>query len=403
VLQAGGQQVLLRMFPGLKQDLLAAGATELDVARDLMWFHLGAYGVRYESGITQLAMSRPLLESQVRRRVRNNPKVVCLDGCEVVDWELDPSGARIAAVRVRQRDAGSPETRLEANLVIDATGRGSRTPKWLEAQGFGRVQASTVDIGYGYASRLYRREPRLLPEATALYVMPTPPDDKRLGGLFPIEGGRWIVTLGGYAGAHAPTDEAGFLAHARALGAPELSRVLQEAEPLSEVVVHKVPSNLRRHYERMRRLPTNLLVMGDAMCSFNPIYGQGMTVSALEAELLDRCLRRSETGGSTLAPRFLKAAAKVVDDAWTVTVGEDFRYAGVTGIKPPLVDWINAYVTQVHKASHVDPITAQAFLEVLSLLRRPTSLFHPRVVARVLQQRLRKSPSAPRLAPTSAI
>ncbi len=217
-----------------------------------------------------------------------------------------------------------------------------------------------------------------------------PPYVKRAAVLFPIEGGRWIVTFGGWLGDHAPADEQEVLEYAKGLAAPDIYNVISRAEPLTDFVTHKYPSNLRRHYERMTSFPDSYLVLGDAICSFNPVYGQGMSVSAMEAEALDRCLKEAEgrSTSSGLARNFFKKAARIIDDAWAVAVGEDFRFAGVEGPRPPGTGLINRYVTEVHKATLHDPEMTRAFMQVITMTHPPKTLFRPKVVLKVIKNRL---------------
>lgn len=387
VLHTKGEELLNQRFPGLSADLLASGAARLDIPGDLLWFHLGGYNVRFRSGLTTLAMSRPLLETHVRHRVLTLPNLICRQRHEAVTLAIDADRRRVTGVVVRRVPADGLTEFIEADLVVDASGRGSRSPTWLESLGYGRPAETAVNIGIGYTTRLYRQNAAILPDAKAIFIQPTPPHQKRLGALFPIEGERWIVTLGGYRDHHAPADEQGFLAHARALSSPDLYRVLERAEPVSDFMVHGFPSNLRRHYERMKDFPDGFLVIGDAMCSFNPIYAQGMTVGAWEAEALDRMLAKRATIGLEAAARgYFRAAAKMIGDAWRLAAGEDFRYTGVTGRKALGTDIINWYVGRVHKATHRDHAASAAFIKVLMSLEAPASLFKPDIALRAFKR-----------------
>ena len=390
VLHTRGEEILNRWFPGLSAGLAAKGATRLDVPGDLLWYHFGGYNLRFRSGLTTLAMSRPLLESDVRRRVLRLPNLACRQRHEAVSLAATADRRRVTGVTVRPASAESDPESIEADLVIDATGRGSRSAAWLESLGYGRPPETTVKVGIGYTTRIYRQDGASLSGAKAVFIQPTPPHEKRLGALFPIEGARWIVTLGGYRDHHAPADEHGFLEHARALSAPDLHRVLLSAEPISDFVVHGFPSNVRRHYERMTDFPEGYLVIGDAMCSFNPIYAQGITVSAWEADVLDRMLRLHAEGATrSFARGYFTAMAGTIKHPWMVAAGEDFRYTGTEGFKAPGTSIINWYIGHVHTATHCDPEISAAFIKVLMSMEAPTSLFSPRIALGVLKNGLR--------------
>jgi 2-polyprenyl-6-methoxyphenol hydroxylase-like FAD-dependent oxidoreductase len=294
----------------------------------------------------------------------------------------------------------SGEHFYRAELVIDASGRGTAAARWLQEAGYDHPAESVVRVNMGYATRIYRRRPGDLPGAALLMVTAEGPDDKRSGLAFPIEGDRWIVSLGGINGDHPPLDEAGFLAFARSLPAPDVYNLLLKLEPLSAITPHKFPSSLRRHYERLARFPAGFLVIGDAIASFNPVYGQGMTCAALEAEALDALLAQhagTPAGLDGLAQAFFAAAAKLVDIPWQMAVGADFRFPGTVGEKGASVDFVNAYVARVHRATHHDPVVLREFLKVMNLMQPPASLFHPKLLLRVL--RLRRGPVAPVMVP----
>jgi 2-polyprenyl-6-methoxyphenol hydroxylase-like FAD-dependent oxidoreductase len=383
-LLARGQRILQDLFPGLVEDLIADGAVQGDICLDTLFFQYGGYKTRFESGHRGLLMSRPLIEGRVRRRVLGLVNVTLVEECDVLALTATDDRLRVTGVTMHRRGTDSSVEKLPADLVVDAGGRGAHAGSWLEALGFPRAPEEKIEIGVGYTTRLYRRRPGDLPVAKAVIVAPTPPHERRLGVLFPIEGDRWMASLGGWLGEHAPADEAGFLAFAESLPVPDISTVIQRAEPVSDFSVHKFPSNLRRHYERLRRVPNGFLAIGDALCSFNPIYGQGMTACALEAVVLDECLRAPRDARASLPLRFYHRVAKIIDIPWQSAAGADFAYRGVEGVKAPGTDLINWYVAHVQRAVIHDRVVYAAFLEVMNLLKPPTSLFHPRVLWRVL-------------------
>ena len=384
-LLAKGLAEISQLFPDIKQALVDGGAIMGDMGATMRWYQFGGYKQQFASGMSGMLMSRPFLEWQIRRRVLALPNVAFLAACDVEGLITTPDQHRVIGVNVVHRAAEQRAEKLTADLVVDASGRGSASPKWLEALGYGRPQENLVKMGMGYTTRIYRRKPGDLVGAELVMVSPTPPHDKRSGLIFPIEGDRWIVTLGGWAGDHAPADEQGFLDFARSLAAPDIYNIISRAEPLSDIITHKFPASLRRHYEQMKRFPDGYLVMGDAICSFNPIYGQGMTSAALQVAALGKLLGQRQGNLAGLAQAFFQQAAKVVDIPWQLAVGEDFRYPTTEGKKAPGTDLINAYVTQVHKATHHDTIVYAQFLKVMNLMEPPTSLFKPQILWRVFK------------------
>lgn len=272
---------------------------------------------------------------------------------------------------------------LHADLVVDVTGRGSRSPKWLEELGFEAPSVSEVKVNVGYATRIYKRDPNDPRSTTWMLHTPMAPQEMRFGGMFPIEGDRWILTVGGWHGDHVGCEEAAYNEFVRQLPMPEFYDIISNSEPLSEIMPYKYSHSLRRHYEKLKKIPLGYLVMGDAVCSFNPVYGQGMTSASMQAIELDKLLAKN-IPEQHLASRFFKEAAKVVDIPWQLAVGEDFRYSETIGPKPAGIGVINKYVTRVHRATLKDPVVCDAFLRVMSLLKAPTSLFHPRILWRVM-------------------
>lgn len=387
-LLAKGREIISRLFPDLIPAMTAGGASLLDIAADARWYHFGGFKVRFQSGFIGPFMSRPFLEWHVRQRVLALKNLSYIDECDVIALVATGDNSRITGVRITPRAEDAGPATLTADLVVDATGRGSQSPRWLEMLGYGRPEEEIIKVNAGYTSRIYKRRPGDLRDAKAVFILPTPPGEKRMGALFPIEGNRWLVSLGGWLGDHAPADEQGYLEFARSLPAPDIYNVIKQAEPLTDFAIHKFPGNLRRRYEKMAHFPEGYVVTGDAMCSFNPIYGQGMTVSALEAEALDTCLKERRGDLRDLPRRFFKRAAKVVDVAWLLAAGEDFRYPEAEGVRPPGVNLINWYISKVHRLVTRDPEIYRAFLKVMNMTHPPTLMFDPRMVLRVIKRSL---------------
>lgn len=381
-LLARGQQILQTLFPDIAAELKAHGAVSdgSDVAATGLWHQYGHTKAQFDAGLPGMLMSRPLLEGIVRNRVRYLPNLTILHSTDAVQLLADDTRARVTGVRVEDR-ATHKSGDLSADLVIDATGRGSKAPQWLQALGYDAPGETAVGVNLAYATRIYRRDPA---DLTHIIAAEAPPHGSRGCAMLALEGDRFILTLFGYSGDHPPTDDAGFLEFARSLPTPAVYDRIKNAQPLSDVAVHKFPSNLRRHYEKLSRMPERYLVVGDAVCSFNPIYGQGMSVSAMEAEALQRVLAEAVTLDGLRKP-FYEAAMPAVDVPWTLASGADLAYAKVEGARTPIVNLINAYVARLHIASSVDQTVAKTFFEVANLMKPPSVLFAPGFVARTLR------------------
>jgi hypothetical protein len=334
-----------------------------------------------------------LLESGVRERVLANPKIVRRDNLQVEGLALDKASGRVTGIR-----AGG-ET-LSADLVLDATGRGSRSPVWLEEMGYEKPREDAVQVALGYTTRFFRRRPTDLNGDLAVIVPPTP-EGKRGGVMIAQEGDRWTCTLIAHFGNYAPEELPGYIAFAKTLPAPYIHEIVSQNEPLGEAVSARFPASTRRRYELLKRFPAGYVVFGDAICSFNPIYGQGMSVSALQSLQLRKALAES-TDDANLARTFFGQAAKVVDIPWAIAVGNDLRIPEVVGPRHAGVTFINWYLSKLHKAAHHDPVLSLAFHKVGNLLAPPPSLFHPRITSRVLFGNLRRGRPAASTQPAAA-
>ena len=385
VLLKRGEGIFERFLPGLLRELVEDGANRIDMAADTKWYHFGGWKRRFASGMEFYCQSRPLLEWKIRSRVAALPNVRFLD--DTVATGFSTTADRSAVTGVRTLAADGSESNVGADLVVDASGRGSRTPQWLRAIGYPQVADEMVVADVGYSTAFFRPSADSSRDWKALFVYPRVPG-KRLSVVVPVEGGRWMVTHVGWFHDYPPADPPGFIEFARSLPQPDVYDAIRGAELVSPIAVHRFPGNLRRRYDRLPRFPEGLAVLGDALCSFNPIYGQGMTTGALGVETLDACLERHRRTGSArlggFADRFRREAAKAIGGVWLQTTSEDLRYAETRGPRPPWVRVLNWYSARVYELAWRDENVSRAFLQVMHLMRPATSLFRPAILARVL-------------------
>lgn len=375
-----GEQGLSRFFPDLVPELVQLGAERV-FSQDVAMHAFGSWKLRprFDGSYSALCFSRPLLEWQVARRVAALPNVRVLDETDILGILPSDGRSRIEGALVQRRGGDAAQERLRADLVVDATGRGSKAPQWLGSLGYLPPREEELRVDVAYASRIYRRPARDL-GWQALNILPTPPG-KSMGAIFPIEGDRWMVTLVEWFSKNPPEDEETFLRCARALPVPDLHDAIRDAEPLTPVVNHRLPSSRRRRYEEMTRSPEGLIVIGDALCSFNPVYAQGITVCALSAEALDDSLR-APTCSTRRAQRRIAAAADV---PWTIVTGEDRRFPEAAGPRPPWLTALHWYGAKLQDACARDEEVLRAFADVNHMLRSPAALFRPDIVLRVLR------------------
>ncbi|MGB8960531.1 MAG: FAD-binding monooxygenase [Pseudonocardiaceae bacterium] len=396
-LHARGRELLDELFPGFTAQVVQAGAWTGDTLGGVRWQLSGQRLRQIDIGLPGLAASRPFLEGQVRHRVKALPSVRFVDGGDVVDLVTDHARRRVTGVRVADRDEAGSEQTVSADLVVDATGRGSRTPLWLEQLGYPQPVTDRVEIGLGYATRRYRLRPGALGDDRLIITGPTPANPRAAFIAF-IEGGQHIVTLAGVLGDHPPLDPAGFDAFAASVCIPDVAVAIAGAEPVDDPVSFRFPASVRHRYEQLRRFPAGLLVIGDAVCSFNPIYGQGMTAAAMEAAALRDLLR----GGSLPTSRqYFQRIAKVIDIPWEIAVGADLAFAGVPGKRTAKVRMVNAYLPRLHAAAAIDSSLAGAFVHVMGMVDRPEGLLRPDRALRVLWAHLRGAAPAPATGPVT--
>jgi flavin-dependent dehydrogenase len=390
-LAARGSEILEELFPGFGGELAAAGCPLLDQAADAVTALAPGPLPRFRSGITMRAASRALVERRIRARLEGGPGIDFLPGREVVGLLPGPGG--VSGVRTLVRADGSTEE-LSADVVVDASGAGSRASRWLEEMGYGAPKETVVDARLGYATRWYRVPEDFSGDWAGVAVLPGWPETTRGGTLRRVEGDLWTAVLIGTGGDYPPTDPQEFVAFAASLHSPAIHDAIEGAEPASPVYGYRRTANRLRHYERTR-LPGNFLVAGDAACVLNPSYGQGMTAAALSAMALRECL----SGGRTtdLSRRFQRRQRKAVAPCWTATTNSDAQWAagGLEDLSPAR-RMLYRISEEVMELAVEREDVARTLLGVKNLIEPPAALLRPGILLPALARTARRRKTRPR-------
>lgn len=405
-LQPRGAAILYELFPRLYEELLADGATPVDgFDRVKIVTPAGRLPLTGRTEKPALFFSRFHLEWRLRERLEADDRVLLCPGTKVVGLSTEAvggsaTGNEVRGVRVRRRgrhgfaDADRDEV-IDADLVVDAGGRSSRAAEWLDELGHGSAMEETLSSELSYASRFYARPEGFPDDFSLVIVNGRPPDIPRSGLVQDIENGQWHVTLGGLAGLAVPTDEEGFRQWAAGLADPSVHEAIRVARPLTPIRGWRTPTSRWRHFERMPSWPTGLVVLGDAVCALNPIYGQGMTVAAMEGIVLRDCLREGAGARQAGFERtFQRRLARTVAGPWLVASSEDLRWPSVhlSGARPPRgLRVLRAYLDRVLHAAVRDQVLAERYFAVVAMTALPRSLFAPRVIARLIRHALSRA------------
>ena len=417
-LLVSGSRSMERLLPGLTDGLVARGAIRVDLVNRARWCFGNVEQARFDSGLEGLMASRPLIEGEIRRRVLDLPNVVLVGGYDITGLAVSDDRRRVLGARVARRrlsadarstssgpaselaselasesasdpaSAGLPtdwteEDTVLADLVMDATGRGSRAATWLAELGYPRVAEEVVDARMSYVTRRFRQQSGVLDDLDA-DIIGSGPGGVRSGVALRQEDGIWTVSLAGGFGERPPSELAQFQDFARTLPTPGVAEVALRCEPIDEPQFFHYPSSRWLHWEKLADRPEGFTVIGDAVCSFNPVYGQGMSSAALQAEALAGVLDGGLSDLSDLPARAAKAFAVVVATPWTLATGADRRHPSLP-VKPLIERVLDRYLDRLLVAAQHDRELTMAFNRVLNLLAAPPSLLAPWLVARVLR------------------
>ncbi|MDP9292281.1 MAG: FAD-dependent monooxygenase [Verrucomicrobiota bacterium] len=380
-----GQRALSELFPGFEQDLAQAGAVPLRVGLDVRMERPGYDPFpQRDLGWVNYAVSRPTIERAVRRRVESRANTTLRQRCRVQEVLASPNGGAVTGVRY-ENENGASET-IAADLVVDASGRGALTLALLQSIDRPPPEETTIGIDLGYATCVFTIPDDASSDWKGVMTFGQAPHNSRGGLMLPLEGNRWMATIGGRHGDVPSGDAEGFLTYARALRTPTIYNAISRAKRLDGVARYGFPESVRRHFERLDVFPRGLLPIGDAICRFNPVYGQGMSVAAQEACLLQRLLERS--GGDDdpiagLAPTFFADVQTLIETPWSVAI-LDFAFPNTRGQRPADFETTLKFGIALTRLAAEDPAVHKMTAEVQNLLRPRTVYREPALVQRVL-------------------
>lgn len=384
VLLKRGLLALETLFPGFEKEITVAGAVTIDFGKNVEWYAFGRWRPHYEPSLTTFGVSRPLIEQTIRYRLESDPGITFLDQTEVVRLESDKGWERATGVQIRSRNKKRIEKISEVDLIVDASGRDSRAVYWLKNLAYPQPKITMVSAFPGYASRFYEIPPGM--DFSVMYIQPEPPRVKRGAVAIALDGNRLHLALVGMAKDYPPTDEEDFLNFLASLPDKRLYDLIKKAKPLSPIVGYRQAENILHHYHEQTRWLDNFILIGDSVCAFNPVYGQGITIALTGALKLDELLaEQSQLSG--LALKFQRALARKIQAPWKAAVNEDTRWLPITAgvIKPDFQTSIQmGLIKKVMIASTKDPKVAEVFYRVINMVASPTELFQPGMLARIL-------------------
>ncbi len=380
----GGEDALTSLFPSLPEVLEQNGAVSADFCSDVRWYLNRRWMPRFKGNLPIFFQTRSLLERCLRSDVELQANIKFVTQCRAKCFSLSEDNKRVEFVVLTNSD--NTESKLKADFFVDAMGRGSFMPNWLAEMGIGSVRETQVKVGLGYASCFFSLPEDEVRDWSSLLIYPQGPDEYRGATLVKVENNRWLLTLAGYHSDHPPADKVGFLKFAESLPQPDVFNAIQNATPLSEIKLHKFPHGFRRFYGELKHFPLSLIPVGDSNGSLNPLFGQGMSATALSATTLGRLFDHGrisdDRGLDELKTAYFKALNEIYKTPWDLALGQDFRFAKTEGDVPFALHLRNIFKDMILRSSSDDIV--EKFFQVVHLVEKESCFYNPRRILKIL-------------------
>ncbi|HHK5536814.1 TPA: FAD-dependent oxidoreductase [Bacillus mobilis] len=385
VLLKGGEKAIEELFPAITNELIEAGSIVNNFTRDIKWHQFGLWKQQFIGKVHMIQQSRFLLEWHIQKRIDGISNVTTKYRTSVEGLLVDRNLNKVCGVKAKCIETSSQEE-IQADIVVDASGFGSKSIAWLGEHNI-EVQEEKVRIDLFYATRLFKLKENEKFDCCNMLMSPSFPDNPYGVLIQTIEDHRYFVTFSGYANEKAPQTDEDFYNFAENLSISNVTDFLNKAEAISDIKTYKIPYQVRRRFDLVNDLPERLLVVGDAHCRFDPVFGQGVSVAAMEAHQLQLLLQRRQILNKAFTQQFYKRTAHIIQTPWEMTTTEISRHPQLKrelSIKQKFQQW---YTKQIYQLSATDSDVYIRLVRVMNLIRSPLHLFHPKVLLAVLLKR----------------
>ncbi|HDR6287587.1 TPA: FAD-dependent monooxygenase [Bacillus cereus] len=385
VLLKGGENAIEELFPNITNELIEAGSIINNFTRDLKWHQFGLWKQPFIGEVHMIQQSRPLLEWHIQKRIHQISNITIKYETLVKGLLVDAKLNKVCGVKVKYLETNTQEE-VHADLVVDASGFGSKSIEWLREYEI-KVQEEKVRIDLFYATKMFKLKENEELDCCNMLMSPSFPDNPYGVLIQTIEDNRYFVTFSGYANEKAPQTDDEFYDFAENLSISNVTDFLNKAEGITDIKTYKIPYQVRRRFDLVNNVPEGLLVIGDAQCRFDPVFGQGVSVAAMEAHQLQLLLQDRKQLDKTFTQQFYKKAATIIETPWDMTTTEISRHPQLKRELTTKQKFQLWYTKQIYRLSASNSDVYIRLVRVMNLISSPFHLFHPKVLLSVLLNR----------------
>ncbi|MCU4767399.1 FAD-dependent oxidoreductase [Bacillus toyonensis] len=385
VLLKGGEKAIEELFPTITNELIKAGSIINNFTRDLKWHQFGLWKQPFIGEVHMIQQSRPLLEWHIQKRIDQISNITITYKTLVNGLLVDGKLNKVCGVKVKYLETGMQEE-VHADIVVDASGFGSKSMEWLREYEI-EVQEEKVRIDLFYATKMFQLKENEELDCCNMLMSPSFPKNPYGVLIQTIEDNRYFVTFSGYANEKAPQTDDEFYDFAENLSISNVTEFLNKAEGITDIKTYKIPYQVRRRFDLVNNVPEGLLVVGDAQCRFDPVFGQGVSVAAMEAHQLQLLLQSRKQLDKTFTQQFYKKTADIIEIPWDMTTTEISRHPQLKRELTTKQKFQLWYTKQIYRLSASDSDVYIRLVRVMNLIRSPFHLFHPKVLLAVLLNR----------------